>query len=303
MIQENYHTTVLLNEAVDGLNLVPNGIYIDATFGGGGHSRAILQQLSAEGKLLGFDQDDDAATNNIEDQRFTLVPSNFRELKKMLRLHRIPAVDGILADLGVSSHQFDVAERGFSYRFNAPLDMRMNQHEAKTAATILNTYSAERLQHLLSEYGEVRNSKTLANALVAARERKNFTDINDLLQVIEPLVFGHKMQYLSQVFQALRIEVNDELGALRELLKQSLELLKPNGRIAIISFHSAEDRLVKNFFKTGDFEGIQEKDFYGNINRPFQVITKKPIEPSAAEVSRNTRARSAKLRIATRLVG
>jgi 16S rRNA (cytosine1402-N4)-methyltransferase len=177
MIQENYHTTVLLNEAVDGLNLVPNGIYIDATFGGGGHSRAILQQLGAEGKLLGFDQDDDAASNTIEDQRFTLVQSNFRELKKMLRLHRIPEVDGILADLGVSSHQFDVPERGFSYRFNAPLDMRMNQHEAKTAATILNTYSTERLQQILSEYGEVRNSKTLANALVAARERKIFTDI------------------------------------------------------------------------------------------------------------------------------
>ncbi|MEN9611882.1 MAG: hypothetical protein RLZZ628_2696 [Bacteroidota bacterium] len=301
MIQENYHTTVLLNEAVNGLSIVPNGVYIDATFGGGGHSRAILQQLNADGKLLGFDQDDDAATNLIEDQRFTLIPSNFRELKKMLRLHRIQQVDGILADLGVSSHQFDVAERGFSYRFNAPLDMRMNQQEAKTAATILNTYPTEQLQQLLSEYGEVRNAKTLATALVAARERKLFVDINDLLQVIEPLVFGHKMQYLSQVFQALRIEVNDELGALRDLLKQSLEVLKFDGRIAIISFHSAEDRLVKNFFKTGDFEGVQEKDFYGNIHRPFQVITKKPIEASAEEVKRNTRSRSAKLRIATRL--
>jgi len=301
MIQENYHTTVLLNEAVNGLSIVPNGVYIDATFGGGGHSRAILQQLNADGKLLGFDQDDDAATNIIEDQRFTLIPSNFRALKKMLRLHRIQQVDGILADLGVSSHQFDVAERGFSYRFNAPLDMRMNQHEAKTAATILNTYPTEQLQQLLSEYGEVRNAKTVATALVAARERKLFATINDLLQVIEPLVFGPKMQYLSQVFQALRIEVNDELGALRDLLKQSLDVLKVDGRIAIISFHSAEDRLVKNFFKTGDFEGVQEKDFYGNIHRPFQVMTKKPIEASAEEVKRNTRSRSAKLRIATRL--
>ena len=302
MIQENYHTTVLLNEAIDGLSIVPNGIYIDATFGGGGHSRAILQQLGADGKLFGFDQDEDAVANTIEDQRFTLVQSNFRELKRMLRLYRIQQVDGILADLGVSSHQFDVAERGFSYRFNAPLDMRMNQQEPKTAATLLNTYPVEQLQRVLSEYGEVRNAKTLAQACVAAREQKPFRDINDLLQVVEPLVFGHKMQYLSQVFQALRIEVNDELGALRDLLKQSLDILKPDGKIVLISFHSAEDRLVKNFFKTGDFEGVPEKDFYGNIHRPFQVVTKKPIEASAEEVKRNIRSRSAKLRIASRLL-
>jgi 16S rRNA (cytosine1402-N4)-methyltransferase len=298
MSPENYHITVLLNEAIDGLNIVPNGVYIDATFGGGGHSRAILQRLNTDGKLFAFDQDDDALVNSIEDKRFTLIQHNFREIKKLLRLHGIKQADGILADLGVSSHQLDVAERGFSYRFQAALDMRMNRQQTLTAALILNTYTAEQLQQLLSDYGEVRNAKSLAFKITQQRTVKLFGTIQDLLQVLEPLAIGNKMQYFSQVFQALRIEVNDELGALQDFLRQSLELLKPNGRIAIISFHSAEDRFVKNFFKSGDFQGVQQKDFFGNIERPFTVVTKKPIEPTADEIKKNIRSRSAKLRIA-----
>jgi 16S rRNA (cytosine1402-N4)-methyltransferase len=302
MLLENimsiYHTTVLLEEAVHALNIRPEGIYVDATFGGGGHSGLILRGLGDKGKLIGFDQDDDVRSQIVEDKRFMFLNHNFRELKRMLRFSAIRRVDGVLADLGVSSHQFDEADRGFSYRFDAPLDMRMNQAEGKTAAKILNTYTAENLQKILSEYGEVRNSRTLAQALVAARVGKSYQNISDLLAVSDPLSMGDKMRYRSQVFQALRMEVNDEIGALKDFLQQSLEVLSAGGRLVVITFHSIEDRLVKNFMKSGNFDGELNTDFYGNITRPFNVITKKPIEPSAEEIRNNPRARSAKLRIA-----
>jgi 16S rRNA (cytosine1402-N4)-methyltransferase len=296
-----YHTTVLLNEAVEALAIRPEGVYVDATFGGGGHSQLILRGLGDRGKLVAFDQDDDVRTQMDSfgnDKRFMFLNHNFREIKRMLRFSAVRRVDGILADLGVSSYQFDEADRGFSYRFDAPLDMRMNQGEGKTAAVILNTYTAENLQKILSEYGEVRNSKTLAHALVAARVGKSYHSISDLLAVSDPLSMGEKMRYRSQVFQALRMEVNDELGALKDFLQQSLEVLSVGGRLSVITFHSIEDRLVKNFMKSGNFDGELESDFYGNITRPFKVITKKPIEPSQEEIRSNPRARSAKLRIA-----
>ena len=296
-----YHTSVLLNEAVDALAIKPNGSYVDATFGGGGHSAQILRGLNEQGKLIVFDQDEDVKPNLLDDPRFTFHNHNFRELKRMLRYGGVKQVDGILADLGVSSHQFDEADRGFSYRFDAALDMRMNQADGKTAATILNTYDATKLQTVLSDYGEVRNSRTLANALVQARVGKPFKNISDLIAVMTPLSMGDKMRYFSQVFQALRIEVNDELGALKDFLLQTLEVLKPNGRLVIITFHSLEDRIVKNFMKSGNFSGELQTDFYGNITRPFKVITKKPIEPSAVEIKANSRARSAKLRIAEKI--
>ena len=294
----NYHTTVLLNEAVEGLNIRPDGVYVDATFGGGGHSRLILSGLGDRGKLIGFDQDDDVRSQIIDNEYFIFLNHNFRELKRMLRFSAIRRVDGILADLGVSSHQFDEAERGFSYRFDAALDMRMNQAEGTTAADILNRYTAENLQKLLSEYGEVRNARTLANALVAARVGKSYHNISDLLAVSDPLSMGDKMRYRSQVFQALRMEVNDEIGALKDFLQQSLEVLSAGGRLAVITFHSIEDRIVKNFMKSGNFDGELETDFYGNITRPFTLINKKPIEPSAEEIRSNPRSRSAKLRVA-----
>ena len=298
----NYHTTVLLNEAVEALSLRPFGVYVDATFGGGGHSRLIISQLDADSKLYGFDQDADARRNlPVDESRFQFVNHNFRDLKRVLRLEGVRAVDGILADLGVSSHQLDDAERGFSYRFDAALDMRMNQSEGKTAADLLNKSSVEELQRIFSEFGEVRNSRTLAQAIVQARSGKKFKNINDLLAISDPLSMGEKMRYRSQVFQALRMDVNDEIGALKDFLQQSLDILKPNGRLSVITFHSIEDRLVKNFMKTGNFEGNLETDFYGNITRPFKVITKKPIEPTAEETRVNPRSRSAKLRIAEKM--
>ena len=296
-----YHTTVLLKEAVEALEIKPNGVYVDATFGGGGHSAEILRGLGEQGKLIVFDQDEDVKPNLIEDSRFIFHNHNFRELKRMLRFSGVKQVDGILADLGVSSHQFDEADRGFSYRFDAALDMRMNQADGKTAAHILNSYDATQLQTIFSEYGEVRNSRTLAQAIVQARVGKSFKNISDLIKVLTPLSMGDKMRYLSQVFQALRIEVNDELGALKDFLQQSLEVLKPNGRLSIITFHSLEDRIVKNFMKSGNFDGDLQTDFYGNITRPFKLVTKKPIEPSAAETKANSRARSAKLRVAEKI--
>lgn len=301
MSNSNYHTTVLLNEAVHALNIKPNGIYVDVTFGGGGHSRLILEQLDANGRLVAFDQDLDVQKNLIDDPRFIFYNHNFRELKRMLRFGGIKKVDGILADLGVSSFQFDEASRGFSYRFDAPLDMRMNQAAGITAAYILNNYDAIQLQRVLSEYGEVRNSRSLAQALVTAREGRPFKDISDLMGILTPLSIGDKMRYLSQVFQALRIEVNDEMGALKDFLHQSLEMLAPGARLSIITFHSLEDRLVKNFMKSGTFDGELQTDFYGNIHRPFKVISKKPIDPSAEEIKANPRSRSGKLRIAEKL--
>ena len=292
-----YHQPALASESIEALAIRPGGTYVDATFGGGGHSRLILNELGAEGRLLGFDQDEDALANILEDGRFTFVHHNFRFLKRFLRLHRIQEVDGILADLGVSSHQLDVAERGFSYRFDAALDMRMNQQQEKTAATLVNTYDAEALQELFSNYGEVRNARTLAQRIVEERRHRPIETIGAFLAVVEPVIRGHRARYLSQAFQALRIEVNDEMGALQEFLEQSLEVLKPGGRLAVITYHSIEDRMVKNFLKAGNFEGRQEKDFYGNIQRPFKVISRKAIIPSDEEVQQNPRSRSAKLRV------
>lgn len=297
-----YHLPALASESIDALAIQPDGIYVDATFGGGGHTKLILRELGDNGRLLGFDQDEDAVPNAPDDARFEFVLSNFRYLKRFLKLHGAQQVDGILADLGVSSHQLDVAERGFSYRFEAALDMRMNQQDEQTAANIVNTYNAEALQHVLGTYGEVRNAKTLAQRIVAERAVREIRTIHDLLTIIEPLIRGQRLRYLSQVFQALRIEVNDEMGALAEFLEQSLEVLKPGGRLVIITYHSIEDRLVKNFLKTGNVQGEVKKDFYGNIERPFEVITKSPIEPSVAEVQENPRARSAKLRVGEKKV-
>lgn len=292
-----YHLPVLATESIAALTIEPNGAYVDATFGGGGHAKLILQELGDKGRLFGFDQDEDALQNALHDARFTFVQSNFRHLKRFLKLHGVKAVDGILADLGVSSHQFDEATRGFSYRFEALLDMRMNQADERTAADILNQYSVEALQQVFSEYGEVRNSKTLAQRIVDERRARPIQTISDFLAILEPLIRGQRLRYLSQVFQALRIEVNEEMDALREFLEQSLEILKPGGRLVVITYHSLEDRLVKNFLKTGNAEGEVVSDFYGNITRPFKVITKNAIEPSEAEINENPRARSARLRV------
>lgn len=296
----NYHEPVLLNESIDALIQDKNGIYVDATFGGGGHSRTILQKLGAKGHLFGFDQDEDTLPNvsENENERFTFVHHNFRYLKRFLRLHGHQAVDGILADLGVSSHQLDDANRGFSFRYDTDLDMRMNQQGDVTAADVLNTYDAEQLQTLFSAYGEVRNAKSLAMRIVEERSNQSLQRIGDFLQMIQPLIRGNRNRYLAQVFQALRIEVNDEMGALRDFLNDARNVLKPGARLVIISYHSLEDRLVKNFFKAGNFTGEYVKDFYGNIDRPFKVITKKAQLPTNEEVHRNPRARSAKMRIA-----
>jgi 16S rRNA (cytosine1402-N4)-methyltransferase len=299
--ESGYHVSVLLHESIDGLNIQPGGTYVDVTFGGGGHSKEILKKLGPEGKLIGFDQDEDAVRNAPDDERFTLVKANFRELKRFLRLHDALPVNGILADLGVSSWQFDTAERGFSYRFEGPLDMRMNQSGELTAADVLNTYSAEQLQYMFGGYGEVRNSKTLANAIVQIREQQPFETIADLLNVCETNRIGDKHKYMAQVFQAIRIEVNDELGALRDLLQQSYEALDKGGRLAVITFHSLEDRLVKNYMKHGSFDDEPVKDFFGNIDRKFKLITKKPIEATDKEQKENSRSRSAKLRVAEKL--
>lgn len=297
-----YHEPVLASESIDALAIRPEGIYVDATFGGGGHSRLILERLGEKGRLLGFDQDEDALANVPDDGRFTFVLHNFRFLKRFLRLHRIQEVDGILADLGVSSHQLDVAERGFSYRFEAALDMRMNRQQDKTAATVVNTYDEGALQEVFSRYGEVRNAKTLAQRIAEERKQLPITTIGRFLAVAEPVIRGHRARYLSQVFQALRIEVNEEMGALQDFLLQSLEVLKTGGRLGVITYHSVEDRMVKNFLKAGNFEGQQEKDFYGNIQRPFKVLTKKAIVPAGDEVRQNPRARSARLRVAEKIV-
>lgn len=298
-----YHIPVLLHESVEALKIKPGGSYVDATFGGGGHSRHILNQLDTKGHLFSFDQDEDVLTNLItENEHFTFIHHNFRYLKRFLRLHGTKQVDGILADLGVSSHQLDSAARGFSYRYNADLDMRMNQQGDTTAADLLNAYSTADLVQVFSQYGEVRNAKTLAAAITKDRKAKALKTIGDLLQIIDPLVRGNRLRYLSQVFQALRIEVNDEMGALKEFLQQALEVLRPGGRLVIISYHSIEDRLVKNFLRSGHFDGEVEKDFYGNIHRPFQLITRKAQLPSDEEIKRNPRARSAKMRIAEKKI-
>ncbi len=294
----SYHDPVLLKESINALNIKEDGVYVDVTFGGGGHSRMILEKLGAKGHLFGFDQDEDVLPNISENERFTFIHHNFKYLRRFLKLHGVKQVDGILADLGVSSHQLDNAERGFSFRFDADLDMRMNQQGELTAADILNTYDAAALQQVFSLYGEVRNAKTLANAIVEERSQKPITAINELLALLRPLVRGSRNRYLAQVFQALRIEVNDEIGSLKTFLEDALTVLKPGGRFVVISYHSLEDRLVKYFFKSGNFTGEQIKYYYGNILRPFKSITKKALLPSAEEIKKNPRARSAKMRVA-----
>ncbi len=296
-----YHQPVMAKECIEGLAIREEGTYVDVTFGGGGHSRLILQHLGDKGHLLGFDQDEDAVGNVLEDSRFTFVAANFKYLKRFLKLHGISKVDGILADLGVSSHQFDEGSRGFSYRFDHQLDMRMNVKDEVTAAKVVNEYSADYLQQMFSQYGEVRNAKSLALRIVEQRSIRKIETIGDLLAVIEPLIRGQRHRYLAQVFQAIRIEVNEEITALHELLEQSLDVLKDGGRLVVISYHSIEDRIVKNFFKTGNIEGRVEKDFYGNITRPFKLITRKAVVPKEEEIIENSRARSAKLRIAEKI--
>lgn len=285
-------------ECMDALGIRVGGLYVDATFGGGGHSRAILQALGGTGRLLAFDQDTDAAANAPTDGNFQFVAANFRHLKRFLRLHRANGVDGILADLGVSSHQLDEATRGFSFRFEADLDMRMNQAADLTAKRVVNEYEEEDLLRILSHYGEVRNARTLARTLVGERDFRRLNTIQDLVNAIEPCIRGKRNRYLAQVFQAIRIEVNDEMGVLEEFLQQALEVLKPGGRLVVMSYHSLEDRLVKNFMKHGNAKGEQIKDFYGNISRPFKMINRKAIEARMDEIKSNPRARSAKLRIA-----
>jgi 16S rRNA (cytosine1402-N4)-methyltransferase len=296
---QQYHTPVLLQECIDGLDIWPGGIYVDCTFGGGGHSKAILEQLNENGKLIVFDQDDDARKNLPNDARVIFVPQNFRHLQRFLRLHKAPKVDGILADLGVSSHQFDEADRGFSIRFDAALDMRMDQRQPLTAADILKNFSESQLHKMFEQYGEVTNAKTLAKTIVSQRALAPIRTINEFKNAVHAIVKGNPQKYFAQVFQALRIEVNDELGALKELLQQSLSVLKPGGRIAIITFHSLEDRIVKNFFRDGTFEDTAIDDLYGHrFENPLQMITKKPVTATEKEFKENSRSRSAKLRVA-----
>jgi 16S rRNA (cytosine1402-N4)-methyltransferase len=298
-----YHVPVLLQEAVDGLQVEAEGIYVDCTFGGGGHSREILRRMGSEGKLIAFDQDADARRNLPEDDRIIFVPHNFRHLQRFLRLHKIQSVDGILADLGVSSHQFNEGERGFSTRSDeAALDMRMDQRQELTAQTILSDYSEQRLHKLFEQYGEVTNAKTLAKTIVDARRTTPFKTIADFKNAVHDVVKGNPNKYFAKVFQALRIEVNDEMGALKEMLQQVPEVLNKGGRIAVITFHSIEDRIVKVFFKEGSFEERDEYDVYdGGRKSELKVITKKPVVPSEKEIRTNPRSRSAKLRIAERI--
>ncbi len=296
----NYHNPVLLFESVDGLAINPKGVYVDVTFGGGGHSQEILKRLGSDGKLFAFDQDQDALQNAIDDDRFVLIPENFRHIKRFLRLHGVKKVDGILADLGVSSHQFDEASRGFSTRFNADLDMRMNKKEGLSAYDVINTYSEDALSSMFFQYGELRNSKAIAKEIVNARadkEIKTSFDLKEVLRRFLPKPKEHKI--LAQIFQAIRIEVNQEMEVLKEFLLQTPDLLQEGGRLSVISYHSLEDRLVKRFLQNGLFEGEPEKDFYGNIDVPFKKAGKLII-PSAQEIKENNRARSAKLRIGIR---
>jgi 16S rRNA (cytosine1402-N4)-methyltransferase len=297
-----YHTTVLLNEAVDGLAIKEDGVYVDATFGGGGHSREILKRLGPSGKLLAFDQDADAWRNMPEDERLIPVKENFRYMQRFLKLHGYNRVDGILADLGVSSFQFDTPERGFSIRFDGPLDMRMDARAEVTAAQVLQSYSEQQLHKLFEEYGEVRNAKQLARHIVLSRDKTQVTTIDSLKAMIAPVMKGNPNRYLAQLFQALRIEVNDEMGALKDLLMQSANCLKSGGRLSVITFHSLEDRLVKQFVKRGSWSE-EETDEFGRSKTKaiFRQLTPKPVEPTEEEIKNNPRARSARLRIAERL--
>jgi 16S rRNA (cytosine1402-N4)-methyltransferase len=304
MSEPVYHVPVLLQEVIDGLSVRPNGVYVDCTFGGGGHSLEILKLLNAEGRMVVFDQDADARKNVPDDDRIIFVPHNFRHLQRFCRLHKITEVDGILADLGVSSHQFDTADRGFSTRFEGDLDMRMDQRQELTAFEVVNTYNETQLHKLFELYGEVTNSKTLARTIVQVRKTVSLKTITNFKQALRAVVKGNPNKYFAQVFQALRIEVNDELGALKEMLQQVPPLLKPAGRVAIITFHSLEDRIVKNFFRKGHFEEEEvDVDPFGTKTStpPLKAITKKPIVPTEAEMKRNPRARSARLRVAEKV--
>lgn len=298
-LEGKYHIPVLLNEAVDALRVKADGVYVDCTFGGGGHSREILRHLGPEGKLYAFDQDEAAKRNLPDDNRIFFVPFNFRHLNRMLRFHGVAEVDGILADLGVSSHQFDEADRGFSTRFDAELDMRMDQRQPMTAAKLIQELREEELVRILSEYGEVTNAKTLARTIVTYRASVPLQTIQQFKDAIGSVVRGNPHKYFAQVFQALRIAVNDEMGALREMLEQTVSVLKPGGRLAVITFHSIEDRMVKLFMKNGSFEDEAVDEIYGTKRQSaFNLVTRKPLLPSAEEQKRNPRSRSAKLRVA-----
>lgn len=297
-----YHIPALLNECIEGLAINPSGVYVDVTFGGGGHSRAIMSKLDNNGHLYGFDQDQDAIANIINDTRFTFVYSNFAYISNFLKFHGEKQVDGIIADLGVSFHHFDESSRGFSFRFDETLDMRMNQKSEKNARKVVAEYSEEELARILYLYGEMKNSRKLASVIVKTRESRPINTTGDLLAVIKPFIRpAQEKKELAQVFQALRIEVNNEIDVLKSLLNQSIKVLKPGGRLVILTYHSLEDRLVKNFFKTGNIEGNVEKDFFGRINTPFKLINNKVIMASDKEVELNPRARSSKLRIAEKI--
>ena len=297
-----YHIPALLDACMAGLAVQPDGTYVDVTFGGGGHSRAILERLGDKGRLYAFDQDEDACVNRIEDNRFTFVRSNFRFLKNFMRYYDVDSIDGLLADLGVSFHHFDASERGFSFRFDGALDMRMNRRARTTAADIIESYTQEQLSDIFYLYGELRSARKIAGAVVSARRVQKIDTTTRLVEVVSPYIDKRQeKKELAQLFQALRIEVNQEMEALRRMLLSACELVRPGGRIAILTYHSLEDRLVKNFFKTGNFEGRVEKDFFGRIESPLRPVNNKVIVPDYDEVIRNPRARSAKLRIAEKL--
>lgn len=297
-MEREYHIPVLLTESVDGLEIKTNGDYVDVTFGGGGHSREIFSRLTT-GRLFAFDQDEDAAANIIENDRFFFIRHNFKYIRNFLKYYEVDQVDGILADLGVSSHDFDVAERGFSFRFDGDLDMRMNRNATLKASDLINTYSEDQLRTVFREYGELDNAGRLAKTLIGVRNATPIQTIEQFKAAIAPCVPKlQETKYLAKVFQALRIETNKEMDVLHEFLEQSIQLLKPGGRLVVITYHSLEDRMVKNFIKSGDFSGKQEKDFYGNVDSPLIAVNRKVIVPDDEEIERNPRARSAKLRIA-----
>lgn len=297
-----YHIPALLDESMNGLAVKPCSVYVDVTFGGGGHSREILRRLDKEGHLYSFDQDEDAERNIVDDARFTFVRSNFKYLKNFLRYYGVDKVDGILADLGVSFHHFDTSERGFSFRFDAPLDMRMNRSAMATAADIVATYDVEQLSRLFTVYGELRTARKIASAIVAARGVSRVDTSGKLIEVVKPYInYKQEKKELAQLFQALRIEVNNEMDSLCRMLQQAAEVLRPGGRLAVITYHSLEDRMVKNFIKTGNVEGHVEKDFFGRMETPLRAVNNKVIVPTEEEVARNPRARSAKLRVAEKL--
>jgi 16S rRNA (cytosine1402-N4)-methyltransferase len=296
-----YHTPVLLNKSVEGLQIRPDGIYVDVTFGGGGHSSEIIKHIKT-GKLIAFDQDDDALPNLIDDKRFVFVNHNFRFLKNFLKYHGIEKVDGLLADLGVSSHHFDDPERGFSFRFDGELDMRMNQSAKTSAKDVINNYEEADLAKIFWEYGELKNSRKLARVIVENRKQKEITTIKEFTDILMPFLPKHaEHKFLAKVFQALRIEVNREMEFLKDMLLQTVDVIKPGGRLVVITYHSLEDRIVKNFIRDGKFEGEVEKDFYGNVDVPFKAVNRKIIVPNDDEIKENNRARSAKLRIAERI--